>query len=103
MSGASLTFAGHVAILSKPSTPIKEEPEMSNPSTVAEETPAPTNKRDQQRERDKEAWEQYLHLGSWVQVAIALNYANGSCARRAGHRHAERNNLLVNTGNPHAG
>jgi hypothetical protein len=75
---------------------------MSNPTTVTDETPVTTSKRDQQRERDQQAWESHLLLGSWVEVAKSLNYANGSCARRAGLRHAHRNSLLVQDGNPSA-
>jgi hypothetical protein len=100
MSRATLTFGDNVVILSQPKTPLKEETHMSNPSTVIDETSVTPTKRDQQRARDAQAWETYLLLGSWVAVASELNYANGSCARRAGLRHATRNNLLVQDDTP---
>lgn len=60
------------------------------------ETPTPTiTKREEQTLRDEATWESYLLLGNWVKVAEQMNYANGSCARRAGMRHAMRNGLVV--------
>lgn len=57
-------------------------------------TPIPTKKQEQAL-RDQSTYETYLVIGNWVEVAKQMNYANGSCARRAGMRHAFRNGLVV--------
>jgi hypothetical protein len=59
-----------------------------------------TTRKGEQLTRDKATWESYIALGNWVAVAKAMNYANGSCARRAGMRHAFRHSLLVQGDNP---
>lgn len=62
-----------------------------------------TTKREEQLQRDETTWETYILLGNWVEVAKQMNYANGSCARRAGMRHALRNGLVVeSTASPSA-
>ena len=65
------------------------------------ETATPTiSRKEEQLLRDQTTWDTYVLLGNWVEVAKQMNYANGSCARRAGLRHAHLNSLLVQDDNP---
>jgi hypothetical protein len=94
MSPKGLTSVNKPVILNSLPNPNNKEAQMS-------ETQTPTiSRKEEQLLRDQSTWETYVSVGNWVEVAKQMNYANGSCARRAGLRHAFLHSLLVQGDNP---